>query len=324
MAKRRFGIVILLLSFCLCLLPCQARAASTSDAQESIATGEDCALTIHYSCEGTAFPGQRVELYKVAEVDPDCRYTLTPSFASSGLNLNGIRTNEEWNVIRSTLEVQILLGSAEPVMAAVTDEAGNACFESLKPGLYFASAVQGTLGDLNCSFASALILLPGLGTDGCWQYQVNVAAKPEILPPVDPDKETELKVLKLWKDEGSTDRPRQIRVEIFRDGISYETIVLSEENHWSYSWMVKDDGADWKVIERDVPAGYTMTVQQKEHTFVLTNTWTPDAPEPPREDTPKTGDTSNLLLYTVLLNLSGMMLIVLGMAGKRMGHEKTN
>lgn len=314
MAERRLGLIAFLLFLSLCLLPCAAFAASTTDAKEPISTNRECALTICYKHDESAVPNQTVKLYKVADVSADFQYTLTSSFASSGLILNGVQTNGEWNVIRSTLEAHILANSTEPERSVVTDETGNACFESLKPGLYFTSAVCVEQGDMRCFFDSALIALPGLGTEGLWQYQVAVAAKPEVLPPTKPDDALQLKMLKLWKgDEGRTDRPQSIEVEIFRDGISYETVVLSEENHWSYGWSVKNDGASWKVVERNIPSGYTMTVAQRETAFVITNTRL-DQPKP---STPQTGDTVPVLLYTALMYVSGMIFIILGVAGKR-------
>ena len=61
-----------------------------------------------------------------------------------------------------------------------------------------------------------------------------------------------------------------------------------------------------------MPAGYTMIVEERETSFVLTNTRPPDKP-----DIPQTGDTTNIMLFFVLMNVSGIMLIILGIAGKR-------
>ena len=170
-------------------------------------------------------------------------------------------------------------------------------------------------GDLHCYFGSALVSLPGLGTDGYWQYQVEVYAKAELLPPIGPDGERELRVLKLWKeDQGRDERPERVEIEIYRDGIIQETVTLSEENHWSYSWLVPNDGASWMVAERNVPDGYTMTVETRETAFVVTNT---RITEEPPIDPPKTGATFNFLLPILLLGISGSMLILLSMTGKR-------
>ena len=317
MAKRRIGAVICLLCFCLCFIPQYVAAASTTEAREPIVTDKECTLTIFYGFDGTAFSDQTVSLYKIADVSENFQYTLTSTFAASSLILNGIQTNGEWNIVRSTLESYIFANNIAPSMVTTTDEFGLAQFTGLLPGLYLASAVTVPLDKGTCFFDSALIALPGLGADGLWQYQVSVNAKAEVLPPVDPDEETELKVLKLWRgDENRNVRPESIEVEIFCDGISYKTVILSEENHWAYSWSAKDDGSSWTVVERNVPQGYTMTVEERQSTFVLTNTWTPTDPDDPVKP-PQTGDTSNILLYILLMIGSGSMLIILGITGKK-------
>ena len=317
MINRKIGILFILLCLCFHLMPCQVMAASTSDAVEPIIPENECSLTVSYCCGETAFSGIQVKLYRIAEVSADFRYTLTQSFASSGLILDGIRTAGEWNVVRSTLEAHILAYHISPEFTIATNEVGQASFGALMTGMYLAIVGQTEQEDLHCRFDSALIALPGLGNDGIWQYQVSVNAKGEVLPPVDPDENAELKVLKLWRgDENRNVRPESIEVEIFCNGISYETVILSEENHWAYSWSAKKDNSNWTVVERNVPKGYTMTVEERQATFVLTNTWTPTYPENPVKP-PQTGDTSNVWLYVLLMLGSGSLLIILGITGKK-------
>ena len=262
MAKRRVGIIAFLLCFCLCLMPQYALAASTTDANEPIDTGRPCTLTIGYTYDGTAFPNQTVTLYHVADVSADFQYTLTAPFAPSNLVLNGIQTNGEWDVIRTTMESYILSHGVTPTATAVTDELGQAHFTGLKPGLYFASPVTVVRNGQTCVFDPALTSLPGLDNDGLWQYDIAIAAKPGLLPPITPDETRQFKVLKLWKgDEDRSDRPQDVEVQILRNGVLVETVTLSEDNHWSHSWTAKADGASWNVAEKNVPTGYTMTVE---------------------------------------------------------------
>ena len=313
MAKRRVAVIVFLLCLCLSWLPRYAQAASTADAKEPISPDKDCSLTIAYRYDGESFSNHPVKLYKIADVSADFQYSLTAPFANSGLILNGVRSVSEWNVIRSTLETHILAYDVDADLTGVTDQDGQVCFQALKPGLYLAITEQVIQHDWIYAFDSALVALPGLGADGLWQYEVAVTSKSKAIPPAETDEEIEFKVLKLWKgDKGRSDRPQSIEVEIFRDGVSYQTVILSEENHWTFSWFAKDDGATWKIVERNVPTGYTMMVEERETTFVLTNTWPPDKP-----DIPQTGDTTNIMLYFVLMNVSGIMLIILGIAGKR-------
>lgn len=298
MAKRTVAIIALLL----CLLPCRALAASTADAAENIDPQRDCVLTISCRYDGEAVAGVPVELYKVASVTSNFEYVAEPAFDEPWLELDNIQAQSQWNMVRSTLEAEIVSGSIEANHAAVTDQTGLAFFGGLKPGLYLAIAAP-TAG---YRFETALVFLPGLDESGFWQYQLTVTPKPSAEP------KEEYKVLKLWKgDEGRKDRPKSVTVDIYRDGVIQDTVILSEENHWSYSWSAKD-GAKWVVVERDVPKGYTMTVEERGTTFVLTNTRPHDPSDPP-----KTGDSAHLLLYVILMILSGSMLILLGVSGKR-------
>ena len=315
MLKRRIGILLLLLCLGLCCMQCYAKAVSTEDAVEPILPEKTCMLTMSYCYDGVAFSDIPVKLYKIADVSSDYQYTLTEAFAASGLVLNGIRTQGEWNVIRSTLEAYILGQAIQADHTDVTNTDGQVCFEMLETGMYLAVAGEVAQGDLRCHFASALVALPGLGTDGYWQYDVEVNAKAEALPPVDPDETVDLKVLKLWKgDEGKTDRPESVEIEIFRNGVSYKHVVLSDENNWCYSWSAKSDGTNWMVVERNVPAGYTMMVEARELSFVVTNTL--DASGTPI-DPPHTGDSFNLMIPILLLGISGSVLLLFGMIGKR-------
>ena len=306
MAKRRIGIVALVLW----LLSYSVLAVSTTDAKEPIITDAECELTLCYRNGETAFADEPVALYQIADVSSDFQYTLRENFVASGLILNGIQNNGEWDVIRSTLKAFIVGNDIAPTKTAVTDASGEVHLTQLETGLYLVSAVCAE----GYFFDSALIALPNLNSDGFWQYQVTVLPKGGEID----DEEIELKVLKLWKGDGSgKNRPVSIEVEIFCDEVSVETVILSEENNWSYSWKAKDDGAVWTVVERNIPTGYTVSVEDRTTTFVLTNTLNkPDAPKPPH-----TGDTSNILLYIVLMHVSGIALVIFGLTRKRKQHE---
>lgn len=314
MAARRMAIICLLVCLCLCWLPSNAGALSTADAMEPVSPEKPCSLTLSYTCNGITFENLPVKLYRVASVSADAQYTLTPQFQSSGLEINGIQTSGEWDVIRSSLEAHILAAGIAPDYVSATDADGQACFSDLMPGLYLVAAVHTEQEGWCYSFRSALIALPGLDESGLWLYDIAAAPKLEILPPTEPD-ELQFQVLKLWKDEGhENSRPESIAVEIFRNGESYEIVTLSQENNWTYRWTAPADGAQWMVVERNIPEGYTVTVESRSTTFILTNS----IPKNPTPGTPQTGDSTNILSAVVLLNLSGMGLILLGMFRKRL------
>ena len=64
-----------------------------------------------------------------------------------------------------------------------------------------------------------------------------------------------------------------------------------------------------------------MTVEKRDNSFVLTNTYTPEYPSEP-SDPPPTGDTTNIMLYVVLMIGSGSLLIILGIIEKRSLNEE--
>ncbi|MBR5520106.1 MAG: Cna B-type domain-containing protein [Clostridia bacterium] len=346
MAQRRMGIIALLTCLCLWLAPFRVLAASTADATEQISLLRTCTLTVTYGHDGEAFADVPVKLYQIASASANARYTLTSTFRPSGLTINGIRSVREWNVIRASLESFILAQSIPETHAAVTDQNGTVTFDALKPGLYLAVAAQVEQETQIHTFDSALIALPGLNENGRWQYQVDVVAKSSVtaLPtPDDPTPETELQlqILKLWNgDSDRADRPQSVTVAIFRNGQLAETVTLSAENNWSYTWTAPDDGAEWMVAEQNVDANYTATLEKRGTAFLLTNTRTQDDPEPddpspddpdmptPDDpdvpptpdappDNPQTGDTANVMLYIVLMFISGIMMVLLGVTGKR-------
>ncbi len=308
----------LFLCVCFYLSPYVAMAA-TADPSQPIDKNRECTLTLSYTYDGTAFENVSVKLYKIADVSNGFQFTPTNTFAPIAPILNGIKTDAEWNTIRATLESHIVADNMTADKIEKTAANGQVCFTALEVGLYLAIAGTVTQGEETYFFDSALVALPGIDADSILQYQVTVASKSAYIPPSIGD--LEYTVVKLWKgDEGKNNRPKNIEVEIFCDGTSYEKITLSQENNWSYSFTAKANGEKWTVIERNTPHGYTMTVEERGNTFLLTNTYTlSDGPA----DIPQTGDTSNMILYVILMTLSGCMLIVLGIMGKRNADEKT-
>ena len=304
--------IIRFMVICLCLfmLPCTAYAASTADAKEPIEITKDCSMTLSYVHNQTVFPNLKVQVYHIATVSSDFQYTLTADFASTNLTVNGVSSTNEWDAMRTTLESYVIANGLSADYEYRTDSNGSVKLENLTPGLYFIMPIQFANDGAYYYFDSALVALPGLGNDGKWQYDISVKPKPEIDIPTGDDEE--YKVVKLWRDNGhQEERPSNIEVDIICNGKVVETVVLSAENNWSYSWTAEDNGDKWQVSERNVPEGYVMTVEEHTTSFTIINT-IPGTP-----DIPQTGDTSNTGLYVMLMCVSGLLLVILGVTAKR-------
>lgn len=97
---------------------------------------------------------------------------------------------------------------------------------------------------------------------------------------------TERSVQKIWDDKGyEKKRPKSITVELLKNGTVFDSIVLSEESGWIYTWEnlekfdQNNDYITWSINEKTVK-GYNASVVLNGYTFVLTNSY--DRPYIPR------------------------------------------
>ncbi len=119
-------------------------------------------------------------------------------------------------------------------------------------------------------------------------------------------------VKKVWVSRGNMMHPESVEVALYRDGEIYETVKLSKDNNWTYTWTVTEEH-EWSVDEPTVPTGYVKDVQVKDNVYTITNT---------HRDIPNTGDNSNLLLLTVLVAMSAMGMVTVTIAGKKRRNSK--
>ena len=311
MRKRILAAILFFVCLSTVFTPGIAFATATSDAKESIAVDTACSLTMTYRAGELCFPDVQIRIYRVADVSADFQYTLTEDFSGTQLRLNGVSSQTEWNAVRTTLEMHIAANNPDPSATALTGSDGTVRFTDLPVGLYFICPASCANDGFRYYFASALTALPNLDPKGTWNYDAVIQPKADADNPTGED--LEYKVLKVWKDDGLTKRPTSVTVDILHDGVAVKTVTLSEENNWFYSWFAEDDGSRWSVIERDVPEGYVMTVEERTTTFVIVNTF-PDRPDEPE---PETGETANIGLYIAVMCFSGIMMLALSAIAKR-------
>lgn len=304
-------ISMLILTICLLLIPYTVYALSTDQAKEPIDSDALCTLTLNYTSSEAALPSLAVDVYRVAEVSPDFRYSLTSPFADSGLILNGLLSQSEWNTVRTTLDSYVAANGVSPSATVATDENGTAVFDELATGLYYVAPQTVTVDGFRYYFASTVISLPDLKEDGNWNYEITANPKPDVRPPSSTD--LEYRVLKLWKGGEEETRPTEVTVDLLKDGTVVRTVTLSAENGWSYSWFAADDGSLWTVAEQNVPEGYTVTVEQNETVYTVVNT----LESSDDSSIPETGDTGSAGYIILFLCAAGIILVLLGMQRKR-------
>ncbi len=293
-----------------CMLAMLCLLIPLSVQAEELDTERLCDLTLEYSREGAAFADVEVAVYRVAEAHADGTYDLIAPYDEYPVNIHGITAQKEWQDVAATLTAYIAADGVAPTAVGVTDARGEVVFGDLPVGLYLVQGVRAENEKGIYAFREFMIYLPTPLEDGTYQYDLRAKPKCDRYTPAE-----EYRVVKLWKDTGSALRPKEVVVDIYKNGVLHETVSLNGDNGWSHAWTDKEQ-AEWQIVERDVPEGYQVTVTNHETVFTITNV-NPDAPPPP----PATGDSLPWLMWAVILCLAGLALVLLGLWGRR--YEKT-
>lgn len=307
----------------LCMLTVCAQAAGKID------FSRDTGLTLYCADNGVPLSGVRFDLYLVAQADEYGELTVTPAFSIFNVNIRG-ENDGAWRALASTLEGYT--AGMTPDDSAVSDPAGWVRFPTgtrrLVPGLYFVQGRRHTQDGRVYDFTPFLVLLPENG-DEDWLY--GVTACPKFTVTEDVPETVTRKVLKIWDDAGRESlRPQTVTVRLLRDGEVYDTVTLSAENGWRYTWTELSGEAWWTVAE-DVPAGYVPSVSREGVTFVITNTCRTDVPvspgtptNPGNPGTPgRLPQTGQLWWPVPVLTAAGLALVILGLLRRRRkGHAE--
>lgn len=301
--KKRILPLILLLIMCFAAL-CPPRVQAVTPLEPDA----EASLTLHYQKDGAAFADLKVGIYRVAEAFPDGSFQLIEPFASYPLNIYDISMQEQWSQVAQTIYSCIVSLPKNPDREMATDENGTVCFAELDTGLYFVREVVAENNNGVFTFNQFMVYVPTPQQDGTYDY--NVEANPKCTNFIPKD---QYSVTKLWQDGGDQQlRPKEVTVDIYRDGVLYETQILSADTNWSYTWYVSsEDRGKWAVAERTVPDNYKVTVQQNGSHFSVINTHqtTPDIPQ--------TGDSFTPMLWILLMCFSGTVLVILGIYSRR-------
>ena len=322
----------------------------------AIDTERETSLTVYFGKGGNGFADVEFQVYRVAEVSAGAKFTLTGDFADYPVKVNGLDSSG-WRALAQTLESYAARDNLKPLRTAETGKNGKAVFGHLETGLYLVTGDRYRQGRYTNTPEPFLIALPTLDGADVWIYDAVVSCKydSDYTPPGGggDDDTVNRKVLKVWKDGGNEDqRPKEIVVQLLRNGKVYDTVTLNAGNNWRHTWTGLDDDYTWRVVEYETPEGYTVTVEREGITFVMTNTKEPDNPpdrppdnppdqppdtppdnppdEPDEPDEPGTPDEpgepglpqTGMLWWPVpVLACAGLFLFLMGWGKRRHGKE---
>ncbi|MDY2629454.1 MAG: Cna B-type domain-containing protein [Lachnospiraceae bacterium] len=271
----------------ICLLLCVSmmRVPAFADTRDGLDSEKKANLTLQYEMSGVSFA-----LYRVAEVSSDGTFTLTGDFVGYPVEINGL-DSAGWRALAETLAGYVDKDQIAPYRTGVTDEGGRIAWTGLQPGLYLVLGEEKTEGRVTYTPAPSMVALPTRDEQGCWEYDVVICPKSDMEET--PDEDTEkIKVIKIWKDYGHKEyRPQVITVELYQDGVLYDTVKLSKANNWKYAWTDLPVGHHWTAVEKDISGHYYVTVVREGKYLVITNYYKPDQPD--ETETPSETESSS-------------------------------
>ena len=256
------------------------------------------------SADGTVF-----RIYKIADVDAKGK------IIASG---TGITVNSEKMDSDEASRLAELLKNETPTYTETIGN-GTAVVENVPVGIYLLVGEEKKVGKKTFTPIPSIFSIPQ-EKEGAYSYgPLNVEVKFRLMEEPDSKGTVKYKVTKKWSGDNESIRPTEITVAIIEGTTQKETVVLNKANNWTYEWEGAK-GVSYKVIEKNIPAGYSVTQTGNETSFILTNTYTektptptPTSPTPPgTTPPPNTGDRfspNNLLV------IMGISLCVAGIVG---------
>lgn len=269
----------------LCFLIAVFLMPQTVSAIDKIKEGEDVSLSVLYGTVEHPVVGAKVNLYKVADVYGFGEFVPTKEFDSYSLQWNGLDSTQ-WKALAGTLESYIAADKIKPLDTGVTDKNGRVAFPSsnkkMTTALYLVTSDSYTYENKVYTSQPALVCLPNRDSNDVWNYEEDIKLKYEWT-----DEVSEVQVRKIWSGDNAKNRPNSVTVELYRGSELYDTVVLDKKNDWKYTWKDLKTAYDWKIVEKNVPNGYTVSVEQDGKNFIVTNTY--KAPSTTVSKLPQTG-----------------------------------
>lgn len=236
-------------------------------------------LTLHYDIESVPAVDSHFSLYRVKDAD--------------GVWISGFdyHLDESAPTFPQTLLSYITRDGIPAAAQDDTNQKGDIIFSKLETGTYLIAGESKITDDALYTPIPMLIQIK----DG---KQYEITEKHDTIPnKPKPDDKNPLKVIVVWDDEGSNLRPDHVQVQLLNDGKLHDEVTLDKEMNWRYVWEDVGEEIQWSALEFGVPEDYSISIERKDTTFIITNRLrvskpeiTPDKPVVP--DKPNKTDNS--------------------------------
>lgn len=221
-------------------------------------------ITLIEKEEQTKINGAELTIYKIADAKEE-NHNLVFEYVSELSDCKVSLDNLDNDNISE--EINKCLNDSVKGISLVTED-GKVNFEDLDLGLYLVKQTNKVEG--YSVITPYLVMIPRVINDE-WTYNVTSKPKTDIIRVID------LKVTKVWNKANSNinssiNLPKEIEIELSKNGEVIDTVKLNSANNWEYTWKDLEKSDMYNVREVNVPKGYTVTYQKEGNLFIVTNT----------------------------------------------------
>ena len=245
-------------------------------------------VTLKESKEDKPIKDANITIYKIATVtekDNNLFYQYQDKITNCQANINNLLNKELSKYLNKCIE-NLELSS----ITKTTNKDGFVKFDNLQLGLYLVKQTNKVEGYSNID--PFLVAIPK-EENNIWIYDIKATPKTDIIRLMD------IIVEKKWDIINSSTRPNEVTIELLKDKEVIDTIILNDENNWTYTWYQIEESDSYSVKEKNVPDGYTDTYRQVGNKFIVTNTKT-------------LVQTGQNVLIIELLAISGLIFVITG------------
>ncbi|MDO4519848.1 MAG: Cna B-type domain-containing protein [Eubacteriales bacterium] len=235
-----------------------------------------CSLTLTKAVQGSSF-----SLYQIQKRNADGTYTTTKEFSKYPIDLK-LTDTEKMREAASTLAGYVTADQITAYETKSVDEHNSVAFTDLASGLYLAMGNSVKVNGKPMEQTPILAYLPASSEDQRALYDLTVEVKSS---PVKEKKR--YKVYKVWDDNESKNRPKEIVVALYQDDAKYEEVTLNKSNDWSYTWENLEKDHKYTMVEISKPKGYKVKITEENGIFTVTNTEENTPPGNPPNNPPE-------------------------------------
>lgn len=216
-------------------------------------------LLLKESTDGTMVPGAEISIVKIAKAidkNNNLAFEYVDEISDCSLLVDEIKD------VSSEL-LECIDKSDLKYDKKITDNNGMVKFNNLELGLYLIKQTNKLEG--YSSFLPFLIMIPEF-IDDEWNYDIEATPKTDIIKLMD------ITVRKEWNISSNKMIPEEIEIQLIRGSQVIDTIKLNKDNDWKYTWEELEVSDEYRVLEVNVPDGYTASYRNEDGVFIIVNT----------------------------------------------------